>query len=390
LLEVTAKRSPALDPEAAAARRRQRRIQLVLALFSLAFGIVLAEVAVRLVAPQTALAGLDFLVADPEIGWRLQPHVDRRLSNQREFRVRVRTDERGLRVESDAPSAPPALLALGDSYVFGWGVEARETFVARLGERLAVPVANAGVPGYGPCQAAGLGEALLDPLRPRGVLLALFLGNDEINAASGIGTWEIHDGGLVAPGWRPSPLRALTHPIFQSSHLLRMLRFSAPARWVERRWFGKPNDLAAALEEILQAVMPAPPETVVRGDEAIARCVPRLRDALAAGGTRLGVALLPDWTQVDPARLAADAAVIGASGLDPAAPARRLAALFAAAGIETVDLRPALAAAVARGETIYFEVDRHFTPLGHLRAAEALEASVRGMLAPRAEPASNP
>ncbi len=71
-----------------------------------------------------------------------------------EFRVAVRIDARGMRSVQDAVAAPVArLLVLGDSYAYGWGVEADASFAGRLARRWSeagrpVEVLDAGVPGY--------------------------------------------------------------------------------------------------------------------------------------------------------------------------------------------------------------------------------------------------
>lgn len=83
------------------------------------------------------LAGLWTLRADlPERAVRFE---------ERHTSFRVRTDSHGWRDENVEPGA---LLCLGDSTTFGWGVEEEEAWPARLAARLGSPVTNAGVPGY--------------------------------------------------------------------------------------------------------------------------------------------------------------------------------------------------------------------------------------------------
>ena len=65
----------------------------------------------------------------------------------------MRINSRGLR-DREYPYAKPAgrkrCLLLGDSYVFGWGVEANETAAKVMEARLAgVEVINGGCPGWG-------------------------------------------------------------------------------------------------------------------------------------------------------------------------------------------------------------------------------------------------
>jgi hypothetical protein len=360
------------------------RARLALLLFSCAFALGAGELAVRLLAPQWALVGLDFFAADPDLGWTLAPNHDGLMSNEVEYRVRVRTDERGLRVGARGAEAGPAILGLGDSYAFGFGVDADETFLARAAARAGARAANAGVPGYGPCQAAALGTRLLETVHPRATLLAIFLGNDERDAARGTGFLEVRDGALVPPGWRPSPLRPFVHPLFESSHLVRFVRFSTPIVALERRLTGRGDDYRAALSDVLLAAEPDPPAEIVAGDRAMASCLPELNGAASGRGAPLLAVLIPDWTEVDSARLAADEAVVGRARLDPSRPIRRISELLDRAGIRYVDLTPVFRTAVARGERLYYEVDRHLNPNGHRLASEALIEPLSGLLDGRA------
>jgi hypothetical protein len=71
-----------------------------------------------------------------------------------DFRVAVAIDARGMRSVAEPVAAPVArLLVLGDSFAYGWGVEASESFAGRLAERWRdagrpVEVLDAAVPGY--------------------------------------------------------------------------------------------------------------------------------------------------------------------------------------------------------------------------------------------------
>ncbi|MBM3486831.1 MAG: hypothetical protein FJX67_09385 [Alphaproteobacteria bacterium] len=74
-----------------------------------------------------------------------------------------------------------AVLALGDSNTYGESVAREEAWPAVLGAALGRPVYNMGVSDYGPLQsAAALDQGLA--LAPRVVVLALYLGNDYLDA----------------------------------------------------------------------------------------------------------------------------------------------------------------------------------------------------------------
>src|SRR5262249_18311144 len=134
---------------------------------------------------------------------------------------------------------PPRLLGLGDSFVFGWGVEEDETFLARAAAASGFAAVNAGVPGYGVCQEARLGLRLLDAVRPEAVLVALTLDNDEMDpAVNETARPVVAGGGLYERGYAPGPARRLLHAVTARSHLLRLLGASSPAQWIERRVTG--------------------------------------------------------------------------------------------------------------------------------------------------------
>src|SRR5215831_727211 len=128
-------------------------------------GVLIAECGVRIVTRADPVAENTWLrremtlrhagllhVHDAALGWRNRPGADTDFESP-EFRVHVRINERGLRGPSVA-ATPEArkrrVLFVGDSFVFGWGVEENETFAAELARRIPdlEPVLM-GVAGYG-------------------------------------------------------------------------------------------------------------------------------------------------------------------------------------------------------------------------------------------------
>jgi hypothetical protein len=117
---------------------------------------------------------------DDELGWKLRPNIDLQ-SSAYEFTMNVRTDALGLRVSQrarDWRSAPQRVLVAGDSFAFGWGVEADEMLSTRLEGNLAangadVAVLTAGVPGYSTDQELLLSRRLEATVRPALVILLM-------------------------------------------------------------------------------------------------------------------------------------------------------------------------------------------------------------------------
>ncbi|MFT7625116.1 MAG: hypothetical protein ACI9WU_004307, partial [Myxococcota bacterium] len=92
--------------------------------------------------------------------------------------TRVRISDQGVREDREYAVPKPAetrrILMLGDSFVFGSGVEAAETFSDRFEvERGDLEVINMGVPGYNSGHAVALLEARGISFEPDGVVLFL-------------------------------------------------------------------------------------------------------------------------------------------------------------------------------------------------------------------------
>ena len=143
----------------------RRLVGPALALVSVLVSFLLIEVALgvlgygrqRLV-PQPA----GFWRHDPRLGWHHTAGSEGVFDRSPVFRTRVRINDKGLRGR-DYPYERVAgrrrILVLGDSFVFGYGVEQEEIFTTVLEGLLpATEVINAGVSGYGTDQ-----DLLADP-----------------------------------------------------------------------------------------------------------------------------------------------------------------------------------------------------------------------------------
>jgi hypothetical protein len=117
------------------------------------------------------LASLDPAVYDPELGYAPRPGA--RGENNR-WGVRVTIDAAGLRVGHHAAAGKePCILAVGDSYTFGDGVNDDETWPYYLEELLRRPVINGGVFGYGLDQIVLRAEKLLAARRVEVMIVSI-------------------------------------------------------------------------------------------------------------------------------------------------------------------------------------------------------------------------
>jgi lysophospholipase L1-like esterase len=159
---------------------------LLLSVLSVATGVAIAELAVRMLDP----LGLSYYeegaryhrdkIADGELIYRHRPGLRARYQG-----VEVAINELGFRDRPLTRREPGELriMLLGDSTVFGWGVAAEDTFGAslehRLGRLLARPVraVNTGVGSYNTDQQLGVLRRYADVVEPDIVLL-LYSQND--------------------------------------------------------------------------------------------------------------------------------------------------------------------------------------------------------------------
>lgn len=293
--------------------------RLAVIALSLMLALVGAEVAVRLLRPQIRERypqGLYLSSATRQ--YRLRPGF-RGVFRYPEFQTPVRINGQGLRADRDY--GPPVagtrrILAVGDSFTMGYSVVEERTCVRLLGPPW--EVLNAGVPGYSTWQELAWLEEEGWAFRPEIVLLGFFLGNDIADNARPELPVELRDGRLIATGVRTAWL-----PLARHSDLFNLA-------WRARQ--GRP----------------AGEDRVEAGWLATAGLIDRLAHRCRERGVRLIVVIIPER---------------GEEGRN-----RRMAALSVRAGVEAVDLTPAL-----RGPGLYFPQDGHWTEEGNARAARVVE-----------------
>lgn len=131
---------------------------------------------------ETTLGGLIRRVENPNLVYQLRPSLDVRFRG-----ASVRTNARGHpdRTYSElAPKHTRRILGIGDSVMFGWGVEPEENYLYLLEEKLnrerptkSWEILNTGVPGYNTVMEVEQLVQVADDFRPDLVLLG-FIPND--------------------------------------------------------------------------------------------------------------------------------------------------------------------------------------------------------------------
>jgi hypothetical protein len=129
-----------------------------------------------------AFPHLNVYVADPALGVRLEPGAEEDVAFSGNPITHVRINQDGYRGAELPPAGKDDVLVVGDSQVFGLGVEDGETFSARLADAIHRPVMNGGVPTYGPGEYRAVIAEQLAARHPRTVVLAINLVNDLFEA----------------------------------------------------------------------------------------------------------------------------------------------------------------------------------------------------------------
>lgn len=311
----------------------------------------------------------------------------------------VRIDGHGLRGDPlPSPGEVSRILMLGDSMVFGLGLEQGETIPSQLGDRLRArgvraAVANGGVPGYGTSDVAAAAARLVPRIEPRLVVACVYLGNDfEDDVPLG------HDlvAGHLLSRPRANAARDSWHAWLVMHVLTAQVVERLAAHWAPE-WSAARGILRSAepIEAAAFAGWP-PPASRVEGlcfdaepaprfvDEALARLARSFADLKeSCASTRLLVVVIPCWRHLlrpvweDSLRTA---------GLDPAqhrfgAIQERVARVASDAGVELVDLTTGLAASPELLSLFLLPHDGHFSPAGAGRVAELLVEPVLERLA---------
>lgn len=364
------------------------RLFLLLAGFLL--GLLLLEGMVRLAGDLILPTGLRYALSvqdfvrewstlftnDPYLGTILKPDLDVTLSLPGEYRYRVQTSDLGLGgagFRDAAPNGAAVAVAVGDSFTWGLGVAAEETWVTRLSESLGTKVLNLGVPGHGSIQTRRILERTALPLHPRLILWG-FVPNDLEDAA-------VFSGRVPADVRPPDALDRLFQSLRPTSRLAMVVEFAlgrGPFSWaqgyveVERPGFDMRfhPSLAARQTDLAS-------EQIDAGWWLTRQALLEAKQMADDAGATLVILLFPMrertyrqlLQEVAPEE---DEAVYSADALW-----LRMLDFGQEVGIEMIDLTTAFTAHAEAGEPLYFRTDGHWNAAGHAVAAEAIYEGLR-------------
>lgn len=324
---------------------------------------LLAELVVRFAIPQPVSWAAVYRRHPVLPIYALQPNVEHHLETG-ETSWTIYTDEHGFRFDPRLPVGGRCrVLWLGDSFVFGHGVDYPEAFVGLIDAADAnIDHLDSGVPGYGPTQYRQTFEYWLEQgLAVDRVFVATYLGNDFHDTQ-----WSkdspVVDGLIDNRGGLDSWLK-------QHSHLRRLLANVYHALAPRDRFaFSQMSDDLANPEQWRGEFLTAAKATF---EQELARIA-----ALAAEqGIGLAVLILPTRDAVQRVRDARPASSApGTLEREPLLPTQQAKAMLDRLGIDYVDVTDSLASEPV--EDVFFRFDGHLTPLGNGLVRDALLAAI--------------
>ncbi len=356
---------------------------------SLAVAAFIAEGLLRWVFHAAPLLDLDIYYLDAGHRLRMRPGVRRHVTRQ--WDVTIAINQEGFRDRRDPiPSPAPPILALGDSFAFGWGMNLEQSYLylleERVNQRRPIRIVKAGVNGTGTSDQFRLLEAIGPQYRPQLVLLSFFVGNDFTDVQmGGLEQFEVKNGLLVRRELRPVPwLRSAAQTVVRSSHLLQFLR-AAQLSFEQRRSRGSMAGSHAGLAsrdpwllEFSKIHLRNYPEETARGVAETLDYLDRFQNYCRAHNADFVLMVIPRSMQVNPEELEEWqlAFQLTEADLDLDRPQRILREWSERRGVPLLDLLPEFRRrrATHPGQKLFYYPDAHFNAAGHQLTAELLAA----------------
>ena len=338
-----------------------------------------------------------FCQFDDSLGWRNRPNVSGYFA-RREFRHHVRHNEYGLRggpIDLTSARGRPRVLALGDSFTWGYGVEEDETYCKLLSQSLDIEVLNLGVSGFGTGQELLLLQDSIDRFDASAVVLFFDAATDlrDLVSANRWGHSKprlgLSENGGVEVTDRPEAFAwgagrvadfdreaVALHPWFnwlaESSTLFNVaVAHLAAGSWRVRQALqdaGVVGRWVAWDDE--ESLRHEPGDEIETGWRVLDGVLAEMKRLVDDRGMQLVVVHLAGKLQVDPPERA--------DTLDLELPSRRLESSCDKLGVLFVDTLADLRVAhLHGGAKPFYRFDPHLTPAGHSVVAQTITRTIR-------------
>ena len=372
--------------------RRINKGRMVKLLFILAYSLVLLELTFQCFPAKYFQRQTMYRLyeSDEYIPFRLRKNANA-VHQTAEFKYHVETNDVGMRdrdTKYDRDSR--RILALGDSFTFGHGVEWDEVYVHRLERRTGYDILNAGqASGYGTdTQYLYLKHKGLD-FDPDIVLVGLFVFNDisEINSVS-----EWHDVKDGLPGrittdkyYMVARKKSWKTPIENLARYSRILSVAmekaAVLRYQNLSKEGAKAEIEHRFKDNFGFFRKEMSPEVQDSFEKWKRCVLGMKRLCDERGIRLIFAVFPMEIQIYPESFELYRSFgqsMTEEEMKANLPQKRILRFLNQHGIESIDLLPAFKGSEYTFDDVYYKLDRHWKPLGHSIVADEIARYLEG------------
>jgi len=343
-------------------------------------GLLCGELAARLISPD---ASADLLYNSPEAS-PLELYVtDKQLIlvpnagfsgtiKSLDYEVPIQINQLTLRGPSpENTTGTVNWMAVGDSFTMAVQVPEEKTFAGLLGTQQDVQIWNGGVDGYSTWQSTLRYVRADKQIEIDKVILTFFLGNDlfdntifphQIQQPS-----RFPEGSLIPRDPVPFSTRILLRHSYIYAHYRvwnsrnELKSGDNPSR---ERWRSELAIFTRSGANKLQQLIPQTRQALTQ-----------LRDTVRERGDELIVAIAPPAFAIHTERAEATFSVVGldAGQAELNAPNRAVKNILQQLQVPMCELTPALQAAEANGESLYFTYDGHWTEAGHAVVANTLQ-----------------
>lgn len=307
----------------------------------------------------------------PYIGFLYPPNTTGEVSHG-DFNFTYTTDEKGFRNSRPWPQSAD-IVAVGDSMVFGYGVEDDQSWLALLSAaHPELSIVNLGLIGASPQQYYRVYETLGAELKPKVLLYCLFPGND-IRDARLFNDWleagrpGNYDVWRFFKGKTPDEQSGVER-LLRSSYLGAFIRESLKDIKVSTEIRGKTFELADGNRIRLTPSFVAHAQPESPTFNLILDAIEETRMLAEKTGTQFLVVLVPTKEEI----------YLPLFGKPTPDTIRPFSQALEERGIAYLDLAPYFLGSAKEGTQLYFEVDGHPNATGYKILADAVKSYLKG------------
>ncbi len=363
----------------------------LMAMVVIAACIMFAELTLKVISPQHCYAYPKGMVQeDKGLCYKISPDYEGRIKTA-EFDITITTNSHGLRDAEhsyEKPNGTLRILGLGDSFQFGVGVQSNQTYLKLLERELQqkgfhAEVINAGVLGYGTRQELQYFKDEGRRYKPEIVILSFYQNDllDNMLTAESCNRF-VRDGYLVDNFTASQRAASFKIKLFlnQKSDLYCLAKNSA-LRLAPKIRIG---DIQANLssETVLTYLEKGNLSPAIQERFNVTfGLILQLKQAVQADGGRLIIVIIPDQLQVDKniLKTITDSYRLDIDKYDLTKLGKILVQFATSQNITAIDLLPDFQQQ-AGNEKLYYPIEAHWNPRGHLLAAEVVGEKIEDYL----------